>query len=208
MRPFFFFWPKICGGFARPLLNEWCRFWNRRRYCLNVPAAVGRVGGPCCSAVCIVCLQAIDFQYMCQQKGGQSTASGPPLYPDHQVQIFGSDSFFFFSNMHINLNLKKKRQQAKDFSRGIFPASVVASSWDRSECIIHRPLRGPSLCLLSQSLLHHKVWTVCRLGDANDRITHCIEDSLLQRCARCVCCESCANLNHLVWHYAKRQHII
>lgn len=28
------------------------------------------IGKPQCSAVCIVCLHSIDFQYMCQQSGG------------------------------------------------------------------------------------------------------------------------------------------
>lgn len=74
-----YLWPKLQGGFAWPLLNEWCRFWNTRRYCLNARGAIGRVGSPCCSAVCILCLHTIDFQYMCQQKGGQSRVLGPAL---------------------------------------------------------------------------------------------------------------------------------
>lgn len=45
-------------------------FWAQEPYSLWHTGCSRNIGKPRCSAVCIVCLHSIDFQYMCQQSGG------------------------------------------------------------------------------------------------------------------------------------------
>lgn len=46
------------------------RFWAQEPYSLWHTGCSRKIGKPQSSAVCIVCLHSMDFQYMCQQSGG------------------------------------------------------------------------------------------------------------------------------------------
>lgn len=78
----FISWSGICGFatcyltkmYSLPSSASVCAHLNhfraRELFSLWHTGCSSNIGKPQCSAVCIVCLHSIDFQYMCQQCGG------------------------------------------------------------------------------------------------------------------------------------------